>query len=563
MYRSGRSQQEELIAFLKTCRADLESIETQLSGFRPLQTHEPRGRDELKFSPKTTEIKARITMNSDRLNRFLNGLHTDASTQIKESTERHVISFGDIGNRLNDIYQEVIAGRRDASIITDMDSWATLKQEIIDDDITEVDVETNRDEIELWLEQVKKRTDMDDVLKEAVGMEESQTLTPRPVGNQLIGHDKITHLTHVQEKQSIPVLRHSNWSSKQATVEDYHSEDNDSTSKQAIHNEQEVAWSPTKPSYVPVPNEVRVLDREGIPSESTRYFDASSESENDEDGTAIDIILDENGQPTINQQYDEYLDQLTQPDWSDDENSDGQDQEDGEQSGHEENDNISIISSYTDYNNHDSVIHPDADDNDLNTPVNLMSPPAVVNAPSCADYVGECFCKAVAQKTDEWGIEPDASLTKERMQAIFTEQNELMGIRPPGQLSEPRIAEDTNTQDTDLDYVIYRHEIEHFDRPIDRHEVSPRDLFDDWYRFSYLPSKPSTPDNSASKSVVVLRHAYWYPKHLDISLEDVLYGSVRHIKVIRGSHNPFTQEGSIEIGFLQVSVENGIYGKND
>ncbi|KAF2790086.1 hypothetical protein K505DRAFT_206201, partial [Melanomma pulvis-pyrius CBS 109.77] len=165
IHRSSTTQRGELSALVVSCRSDLEDMEKKLAKFKSLRKSNARKRDKLRFTPSTqADLRAKIARHSDRLNRFLNGLHTGALGRVEDNTERHIESFGEIVEKLDTIHQDVLAGRRNASILTNMDDWITLEQELVDDNITEVDVETNRDEIEEWLEYIRGKMTLKDTL---------------------------------------------------------------------------------------------------------------------------------------------------------------------------------------------------------------------------------------------------------------------------------------------------------------------------------------------------------------------------------------------------------------
>jgi hypothetical protein len=163
VHRASLAQQRELQALAQDCKSDLRDLKQLLSRYNSLQTSNPRMRDKLTFTAsKQLEIKAKIITHTERLNRFLSGLQVGALARIEGHVERHTVSFEDIKRRLDVIHNEVLAGKRDASIFTDRNG-SVLEHELLDDDITEIDVEINKREISSWLTQVRTSGDINTV----------------------------------------------------------------------------------------------------------------------------------------------------------------------------------------------------------------------------------------------------------------------------------------------------------------------------------------------------------------------------------------------------------------
>jgi hypothetical protein len=168
VHRASLAQQRELQTLAQACKSDLRELKQLLSRYNSLQTSNPRTRDRLTFtSSKQLEIKAKITTHTERLNQFLNGLHVGALARIEGHVETHTVSFEDIKRRLDAIHEDVLAGKRDASIFMDQDGCA-LEHELLDDDITEIDVETNKREITSWLTQIRTSGDINAVSQSAL-----------------------------------------------------------------------------------------------------------------------------------------------------------------------------------------------------------------------------------------------------------------------------------------------------------------------------------------------------------------------------------------------------------
>jgi hypothetical protein len=145
-----------------SCRTDLEDIKSKLARFKSLRKGKSRTRDKLSFTPGIqADIRSKIARNSDRLTRFLSGLNTGALGRVEGNTEQHSQSFGEILAKLDKIHQDVLHKKRNASILTDVNE---LQQELIDDNIPEVDVETNGDEIAKWLSYIRGTATIQDIL---------------------------------------------------------------------------------------------------------------------------------------------------------------------------------------------------------------------------------------------------------------------------------------------------------------------------------------------------------------------------------------------------------------
>ncbi|KAF1995341.1 hypothetical protein P154DRAFT_624036 [Amniculicola lignicola CBS 123094] len=175
--RANSTQRRELAALVTTCNSDLQDIDKELVRFRTLRKNGAPRWDKLRFTPnKQADIRTKVSRHSERLNRFLNGLQTDSLGRIEENTERHVLSFAEIRTRLDAIHQDVLNRKRDASVLTDMDGWVALEQELLgEDDVTEVDVETNKSEIVEWLEYVRGRDGFEDALKNITELEDDRS----------------------------------------------------------------------------------------------------------------------------------------------------------------------------------------------------------------------------------------------------------------------------------------------------------------------------------------------------------------------------------------------------
>lgn len=172
IHRSDARQRDELGSLLRSCRADLRELEKLLAKYKSLKRSNPRARDKLAFrASKQADIRNKIATHNDRLQRFLNGLHTVSLGRIESRAEIQAHSLEEILQKLDSVHQAVRAGKRDPSVLTDMDDW--IKQELVDDNITETDVEVNREEISAWLERLRVNGEFTSVLNGIAEQEEN------------------------------------------------------------------------------------------------------------------------------------------------------------------------------------------------------------------------------------------------------------------------------------------------------------------------------------------------------------------------------------------------------
>ncbi|KAF2641034.1 hypothetical protein P280DRAFT_300321 [Massarina eburnea CBS 473.64] len=170
VHRAGADQKEELETLLTYCRDDLKDLKDLLFKYRSLKSKSPRARDRIAFTTnKQSNIRARIATHSERLQRFLNNLHTGCLGRIENQAEIQAMCFEEIKIKLDALHEDVLAGKKGPSVITDMEGW--IKQELVDDDITVTDVEVNQEQISAWLERLRLQDDMGAVLKDIVKRE--------------------------------------------------------------------------------------------------------------------------------------------------------------------------------------------------------------------------------------------------------------------------------------------------------------------------------------------------------------------------------------------------------
>lgn len=147
---------------MKSCQSDLQELEELLLDYKSLKSSTARKRDRIAFShTKQAEIRAKISKQSDRIDRFLQHLHTGALARIEVEGERRTHVLGELKAKLEALHQDVIAGRKDPSVLTNLDDWETLENELIDENISEVDVKINKREIFEWLEEICSTSDVE------------------------------------------------------------------------------------------------------------------------------------------------------------------------------------------------------------------------------------------------------------------------------------------------------------------------------------------------------------------------------------------------------------------
>jgi len=154
VHRSSTKQKRELGDLLLACKDDLYDLDDELSKYKSLKTKNPRIRDRITFSTnKQASIRANIATHSERLSRVLDGLHISALGRIESQVESQMWAFHEINSKLDALYEDNRFGRRDPSMVASTDDW--IKQELVDDNITEADVELNREYIAACLERIR------------------------------------------------------------------------------------------------------------------------------------------------------------------------------------------------------------------------------------------------------------------------------------------------------------------------------------------------------------------------------------------------------------------------
>jgi len=146
-------QEGQLAARLQDCRADLRSVKAILHDFRSLDSGDGRYRDKLAFtSGKQAAIREKIGAHNSRLQQLLSGLNVATFSRIERNTEAHYLSLLEIHGKLDKIRMEISSGRRDAVAVDDADEAVALEDEILDDNMTEPDVDLSYEVYE-WINQ--------------------------------------------------------------------------------------------------------------------------------------------------------------------------------------------------------------------------------------------------------------------------------------------------------------------------------------------------------------------------------------------------------------------------
>lgn len=149
-------QEGQLAARLQDCRADLRSVKAILHDFRSLDTGDARYRDKLAFtSGKQAAIRDKIGAHSARLQQLLSGLNVATFSRIERNTEAHYLSLLEIHGKLDKIRMDISSGRRNAVAVDDTNEAVALEDEILDDNMTDPDVDVSLEIFE-WINQVNR-----------------------------------------------------------------------------------------------------------------------------------------------------------------------------------------------------------------------------------------------------------------------------------------------------------------------------------------------------------------------------------------------------------------------
>jgi hypothetical protein len=134
------TQQAELKKWVDGCSADLKELEELLKPYESLGTSDKRMIDRVRFTEsKKAEIRQKLGSHAQWLTLFIAHLNSDA--------------LGQILAMLPLILDGVKTGKVAPDLLSNGDNIDALSQELVamDDSITVVDVEANKDQIKNWL----------------------------------------------------------------------------------------------------------------------------------------------------------------------------------------------------------------------------------------------------------------------------------------------------------------------------------------------------------------------------------------------------------------------------
>jgi hypothetical protein len=150
------AQEGALAARLQDCKADLRSVKTILHKFRSLDTRDVQYRDKLAFtSGQQAAIREKIATHGARIQQLLAGLNVATFSRIERNTEAHCLSLLELHAKLDKIQREISSGRRNAVAIDDTDEAVALEDEILEDNMTDADVDVSYEVYE-WVDQVAR-----------------------------------------------------------------------------------------------------------------------------------------------------------------------------------------------------------------------------------------------------------------------------------------------------------------------------------------------------------------------------------------------------------------------
>jgi len=205
------TQQEELRKLLDDCRTDLEELKTTVARYKSLGKTNPRTRDRMGFTKtKQAAIRDGIRSHSDRLQRFLNAATIGTVSRIEAHTESHVWSLAEIRARLDGIHDDIRAGRRAPTILTDLDGLLEVEDEILQDGTSDVDVDL-RSEISDWITRVRVHSDIEDMVRQTVEDDSDVAMTtdtiperadtPTEMRKSNDTNDDLTEIDYEQQNQ--------------------------------------------------------------------------------------------------------------------------------------------------------------------------------------------------------------------------------------------------------------------------------------------------------------------------------------------------------------------------
>ncbi|ORY12150.1 hypothetical protein BCR34DRAFT_309357 [Clohesyomyces aquaticus] len=156
IHRSTPAQKQELEQLMQSCTSDLQILEKILAKYSSLRTPDPRFRHKLSFTAdRQADIGKKLGGCYQKLDLFLTQLHSGSLARIETNGERNTELLCGIEAKLHAIYEHVLTEAKDPSQLSILDDWDFLQKELVDDNITEIDVKDNRDEITEWVSSLR------------------------------------------------------------------------------------------------------------------------------------------------------------------------------------------------------------------------------------------------------------------------------------------------------------------------------------------------------------------------------------------------------------------------
>jgi hypothetical protein len=175
--RSGPKKRDEAARLIKRCDDDLHKLEKFLDKYKSLDSGNARRRDRLGFASRSlqgdlSEVRVAISGHTGTLNFFLQQLNTGALGRLETGQGR-------IEMKLDKLAEEVRLGLKSPALLALAEDWASIEKELIDDTITEVDLEVNKGFIKDWL----RKTNEDDGISKFGSDEEHDPADDQGVRN--------------------------------------------------------------------------------------------------------------------------------------------------------------------------------------------------------------------------------------------------------------------------------------------------------------------------------------------------------------------------------------------
>jgi hypothetical protein len=195
LIRAGSGKKKELEEIIKNCRAVLVQLERLLTKYQSLGTKSKRTWDRIKFGTEGLQtIREKLTFHTSSINLFLTTLGTG--------------SLGRIEKKLEEIVEEVRAGKREPTVLTAVDHdneeaethWNALKGELLDDGFTRQDIEAHRGAIKAYIQELVDRGELQEIRRASASVEDAS------VENTSI---------HINEDQASADERIADWSLSQ------------------------------------------------------------------------------------------------------------------------------------------------------------------------------------------------------------------------------------------------------------------------------------------------------------------------------------------------------------